>query len=286
MHAQPKKVLIAGATGYLGGYIALECKHRGYWVRALRRSTGKRNGLLAAVDEIATGEVTKPESLKNLCQGIDEVFSSIGITRQKDGLTFRDVDYRGNLNLLREAKRAGVKKFTYVSVFNGPNLLQLDIVRAHEDFVQQLKGSGLAYTIIRPTGYFSDMANFLKMARQGRVWLIGSGKNKMNPIHGEDLAKVCVDALESDETEVNVGGPEVMTYRQIAETAFAALDEPAKINSVPGWLMKSIVSLSKIFNRHQGELLAFFTTEMLSDVVAPRRGSHRLLDHYRHLVAE
>ena len=50
------------------------------------------------------------------------VFSSVGITRQKDGLTFKDVDYQGNRNLLEVAKHAGVKKFIYVSVFRGPEV--------------------------------------------------------------------------------------------------------------------------------------------------------------------
>jgi uncharacterized protein YbjT (DUF2867 family) len=75
-----------------------------------------------------------------------------------------------------------------VSVFNGPNLRHLDIVRAHEDFVDVLKASGLDYSVIRPTGFFSDMSEFYKMARRGRVYLLGRGNNRVNPIHGADLA--------------------------------------------------------------------------------------------------
>ena len=55
--------------------------------------------------------------------------------------------------------------------------------------------SGLDYAVIRPTGYFSDMSENLKMAKSGRVYLIGDGYHKINPIHGADLAKVCVDAV-------------------------------------------------------------------------------------------
>ena len=53
-----------------------------------------------SIDEIFEGEVTKPETLNKICDGIDVVISSIGITRQKDGLTYMDVDYQGNKNLL------------------------------------------------------------------------------------------------------------------------------------------------------------------------------------------
>jgi len=60
-----------------------------------------------------------------------------------------------------------------VSVFDGPNLPHLVIVKAHEDFVDELKASGMNYAVIRPTGYFSDMGQFFDMARKGRVYLFG-----------------------------------------------------------------------------------------------------------------
>ena len=286
MSEATKRILVAGSTGYLGAYVAEELKTRGHYVRALARSADKLATLKKQPDDIFLAQVTEPDSLRGACDGIDVVFSSVGITRQKDGLTFKDVDYQGNLNLLNEAKRAGVKKFIYVSVFDGPKLLHLDIVKAHENFVAELTKSGLDYCVIRPTGYFSDMGEFLEMAQKGRVWLVGSGVNKMNPIHGADLANVCADAVDREDTEINAGGPEVMTYRQMAETAFKALDRPPKISSVPGWLIKAVVAVTRLFNHHQGELLAFFTTVMLTDGVAPRYGDHNLLEHYRRLAAK
>lgn len=59
-------------------------------------------------------EVTNPASLTGIADGIDTVFSTIGITRQRDGVGYEEVDYGGNLALLREAERAGVKQFVYV----------------------------------------------------------------------------------------------------------------------------------------------------------------------------
>jgi uncharacterized protein YbjT (DUF2867 family) len=147
-----KRVLVAGATGYLGGFVVQEFKTRGYFVRAMARSPEKLDHLQRSVDEVAKAEITQADTLKDVCDGIDVVFSSIGITRQKDTLTFRDVDYQGNVNLLEAAQRAGVGKFIYVSVFNGPNLLHLAIVKAHEDFVEALRASGIDYTVLRPTG--------------------------------------------------------------------------------------------------------------------------------------
>ena len=275
-----KRVLVAGATGYLGGFVVQEFKARGYFVRAMARSPEKLDHLQSSVDEVVKAEITKADTLEDVCGGIDVVFSSIGITKQKDRLTFRDVDYLGNVNLLRAARRSGVKKFVYVSVFNGPNLLHLDIVKAHEDFVNELRASGIDYAVLRPTGYFSDMGEFLEMAKKGRVYLIGRGSNKMNPIHGADLAVTCVDAAEGEQKEVDVGGPEVLTYREIAELAFQSLAKPVRITSVPVWAMKLLITATRIFNKQQAGPLAFFTTAMTSDVVAPITGGRSLAAHF------
>lgn len=280
-----KRILVAGATGYLGGCVAAEFKSRGYFVRALARSPQKLGHLTPPPDQIVSAEVTDPRTLENICEGIDCVFSSIGITRQKDGLTFKDVDYQGNLNLLEVALQAGVKKFIYTSVFNGPSLTHLEIVKAHEDFVVELKKSGIDFSVLRPTGYFSDMGEFMSMARKGRIYLVGQGRNRVNPIHGADLAIACVDALESSETEIDVGGPEVYTCRRIAEMAFEALDTPPQITAVPCWLMKAAIPAVRIFSKHQAGLLAFFVTMMSSEVVAPRVGSRTLEAHFKRLAA-
>lgn len=276
-----KRVLVAGSTGYLGGFVCRALKARGHFVRALARSPEKLVPLRDSLDEIVEAEVTRPETLEHVCDGIDAVLSSVGITRQKDGLTFRDVDYQGNKNLLDAALRAGVRKFVYVSAVNGARLRHLDIVDAHEAFVDELEASGLAHTVVRPTGYFSDMSEVLDMARRGKVWLIGSGTNRVNPIHGADLAIVCADAIESRESEIAVGGPQTMTWREVAKLAFEVLGRPEKVTCIPAWLMWPVVRLARLFNRHQGELLAFFTTMGTTDVVAPETGTRTLEQHFK-----
>lgn len=278
-----KRVLVAGATGYLGGFVARELKARGHFVRALARSPGRLDPQ-GHVDEIAEAEVTRPETLEHVCDGMDAVFSSIGITRQKDGLSFRDVDYQGNLNLLEAALRAGVRKFVYVSALDGPRRRHLDIVDAHEAFVDALEASRIECAVVRPTGYFSDMGEVLDMARRGRVWLIGKGTNRINPIHGADLAGACADALEGDQREIDAGGPQTMTWNEVAALAFAVLGRPARVTHVPEGLMWLTVRLLRLFNRHQAELLAFFTTMATTDVVGPPTGTHTLEAHYRSLA--
>ena len=278
-----QRVLVAGATGYLGGFVVRELKERGFFVRALVRSSHRAEDLRDIADEVVEGQVTRPVTLEGVCAGMDVVFSSVGITRQKDRLTFRDVDYQGNTNLLNAAIRAGVKKFVYVSAFKGPSLRHLDIVAAHEDFVDELKASGIEYSVLRPTGYFSDMGEVFEMAKKGRVWLIGDGTNHLNPIHGADLAAACVGALEGNEAAIDVGGPEILAWNEVAALAFEVLDRPMKVVHVPPWVAWALVRLVRLFSRHQGELLAFFTTMSTSDVVAPATVTHTLAAHFREL---
>ena len=286
-----RKVLVAGATGYLGRFVVQEFKERGYWVRALARNPEKleQTGLflepavIDQIDEVFVGEVTKPETLHGLCENIDIVFSSIGITRQKDKLTYRDVDYQGNRNILDIAVGTSVKKFIYVSVFNAHLYEYLEIVKAHEDFVGDLRGSGLEYAVIRPTGYFSDMSEFFKMAKSGRIYLIGNGENKINPIHGADLAVVCVDAATGREREISAGGPVVYKLQEIAELAFSTLVKTPKITRIPRWLAQAAVKTIRPFNKQMSNLAGFFVAAAQGDGVAPAKGMHTLQRYYEEL---
>ena len=177
-----KKILVAGATGYLGRNVVKALKDRGYWVRALGRSEAKLDPIKEFADELFIGEVTDPGSLDGLCDGIDVVFSSVGITRQKDGLTYEDVDYQGNRNLLTIAEGSGVSKFVYVHVLNAEQLQHVAMIQAKQAFVDELKRSALDHTVICPTGFFSDMEEFLSMARSGAFTCFGDGSNRINPI--------------------------------------------------------------------------------------------------------
>ena len=126
-----KKILVAGATGYLGRFVVKALKERGYWVRALGRDAARLDSIKEYVDELFIGEVTNPSSLDGICDGIDVVFSSVGITRQKDGLTYTDVDYQGNRNLLSSAETSDVSKFVYVHVLNVEKLQHVAAVVVH-----------------------------------------------------------------------------------------------------------------------------------------------------------
>jgi uncharacterized protein YbjT (DUF2867 family) len=287
-----QKVLVAGATGYLGRFVTQEFKKRGYWVRALARNPKKLKeagpfmepAIKDQIDEIFVGEVTKPETLSGLCDGIDIAFSSIGITRQRDKVSFIEVDYHGNRNLLELAVKARVKKFIFVSVFKADVIEKLAVAR--EMFVKDLRESGLDYAVIRPTGYFSDMGEYLKMAKSGRVYLIGGGHHRINPIYGADLAEICADAVESRQREIPVGGPETYSHEEIAELAFSVLGKTQKIRRIPVWMVNLAVKMIRPFSEHYYTLASFFTAVMQNDFAAPKTGTHSLREYFEKLSSQ
>lgn len=280
------RVLVAGATGYLGRHMVAQLKLHGYWVRALSRQKNAFGDGRESPDEVFVGEATDPKTLTGLCDGIDYVFSSLGITRQKDKVGFWDVDYRANKSALELAAAAGVKKFVFVSVVRPELTRHLDIVAAREAFADELRKSGLDFTILRATGFFSDMLEFLHMARNGRVYVFGSGRNRINPIHGSDLADRCIEAIEQRETECQAGGPEILSYDQIAALACDALAKPRKVAHVPSWLISTGLGLLKPLNRKLYTSLAFLSTVMQNDIVAPATGTHHLEQEFCERAAE
>jgi uncharacterized protein YbjT (DUF2867 family) len=276
-----KKVALAGATGYLGRYILKELIARNIPTVVVVRNPEKLEHIKNADIELCKADLGNPKQLEGIFKEVDTLISTVGITRQKDGLTYMDVDYQINKNLLEEAKNSGVRKMIYVSAYKGDQMRQLKIAAAKEKFVDELKTSGMEYTIMRPTGFFSDMADFLQMAKKGKIYLFGDGQKKLNPIHGADLAKVCVDAIEINEQEINVGGPDVLTHQQIGELALKAYGKPPKTILIPDFIRRLTIFLVRTFtsSKTYGPI-EFFLTAMNLDMDAPPQGYRILEDFY------
>jgi uncharacterized protein YbjT (DUF2867 family) len=289
-----KKVLIAGATGYLGKFAVKAFKQRGYWVRVLTRD---KNRLFEAgpftapalnpedIDDIFVGEITQPETLVGMLDGIDAVYSCVGISRQRDGLTFEQVDYQCNRNLIDLCAGSSVKRFVYVSMQGAENIMQLAITKAHEKVVADLKASSMEYRIVRPCGYFSDMGVLYDMAKKGRSYLVGDGSNLMSPIHGMDLALACVDTMEGEELEAEIGGPDIMTQREAAELAFDVVGNPVKITVIPMWLARGLVKFIALLSTQFGDLADFIVTAGEIDGVGPPRGTTTLRSYFEEMLA-
>lgn len=283
-----KRAVICGATGYLGGHVVRAAAKAGYRVRALARDPGRLGeGVRPFCDEVFAGEATDAGTLGGLFDGADVAFSSIGVRHFRRRPTLWDVDCRANLNLVEEALKAGVPRFAFVSLLNAAaRRHELAIAEARERVVDRIEGSAMSAAIVRPSGFFNDLAEVFEMAARGRVWLIGDGAARFNPIHGEDLAeRIVAEFPGENDVEVDVGGPDVITLREAGEMAFAALGRTPRFGRVPVWLVDSIAAAARPFNANLAAFARMFAVTAAGDQIAPAFGRHHLADEMAALAA-
>ncbi|WP_104038134.1 SDR family oxidoreductase [Vibrio jasicida] len=280
------RILIAGSTGYLGSNIVelLLSEHIDFKAIARNKTTLLAMGVEES--QVIEAQVTHPDELKGVCEGVDVVISCLGITRQQDGLGYLDVDYQANLNLLEEAERAGVGKFIYISAFNAQKYPQVRLLEAKERFVSRLlQSTKLVPCVIRPNGFFSDITEVYNMAKSGRVFTFGDGENLLNPIHGKDLARFCLEAIEQNDTELDVGGPDVLSVNDIARLAFKSQNKVEKNTHLPGFLRAAGLLIVSHLPEKWGGPAEFFLTMLGGDNIAPTYGHHRLEDYFGELAS-
>lgn len=280
---EKQKVLIAGAGGILGRNLVDAFSDRGVDVIGMGYSESEFTGIRNKLVKVISCDVTKSEKLKGVCSGADIVVSVVGITRMKDNLTHMNVDYLGNLNLLKEAQRNGVKKFVFISpagIEKGYRYVPL--FEAKYLFEEELKKSKINWLIFRSGGFFSDLSEIGKMAQKGSMFIIGSGDNKFTPIDVKDLAEIMAeDTLKIDNAIVEVGGPEDMTWSEICSSCFAVFNKKPKVIHVPVWLCKFTSLLLKFFSKKHhamAKLLIFTSTH---DIVTEKRGKLCFIDYLK-----
>lgn len=280
-----ERVLVAGATGALGRQVVLAMKQQGHFVRALGRDPNRLDSACSSADERVVANALRPETLRGVSNGMTMVFSTIGASvipmPQYGYATFSKVDTPANINLIREAERSGVSRFGYVSTFATPNLQHLDFVKGHEQVVEALRTSSLDYRVIRPTGLFSAMEEILLVASRGLLPEFQGGLARTNPIHDADLAEFCINALLGDTRELDVGGPEPLTRRQIAEAAYSAIGKTLKTRRVPVSVLRGAGLLMRPLCPRVGHLFTFISEILVQDVVAPCYGTRTIGAFFR-----
>jgi len=275
------RLLLAGATGTLGRAIVRDLAERRRPARLVVRRPEALPADLPDSIEVVRAEVTQPATLAGVMDGVEAVLTTVGITRQRDGLSYMDVDYGANRALLDAALGAGVPRFGYVSVFGGRALRDVALCAAKERFVDELEAAPIESVVLRPTGFFTDLDAFLDMARRGRAWLFGDGQQRLNPIHPDDLAAVCLNALDAGTPEVPAGGPDVLTHEAIARLAFDALQRPARVSHLPDAVRRGALAATRWLPGQWTGPAEFFLAMMGLDLVAPALGQRTLAEHFR-----
>ncbi|MFB9861756.1 SDR family oxidoreductase [Rufibacter immobilis] len=281
-----RTVLVLGSTGSLGSCVLEVLRQHGYKIRATARTPLKAEQLKPWAHEVVVCDPTKAETLPPaLVQGVDYIISALGKSLRltdRSRTSFHEVDFKGNLNVLRLAQQHAphLQKFVYVGAFSGEECPHVAYFRAHEDFAQALRQSGFAFSIIKPPALFSAFLDLLPRARDGKLTSLGDGDTITNPIHEQEVAEVCVQALTQPGNDtLELGGPVAYTRLELIQLLGKAVGKKHVIPSMPYWLVQAFLPLLRLFNRSWYEKVAFFVEVTKTDCVAPVKGRLRLEDY-------
>ena len=260
------KVILAGAYGNLGADIFRALLKAGHEVIAA--DMAERDLGVAGNYTFKKIDVTDPESLKGLCDGADCVITTVGLTKTSATVTNYEIDYQGNRNLLNEAKAAGVKYFTYISVLKADKAPKVPMLHAKYLFEEELKKSGITYTIHRPTGYFYDIVKvFRPMIEKGEVTLLGNNPVHANVISTEDFADFIVAHMTDENQMYDVGGKETYSYEEIANMCFAAAGKEPVIKRAPAFLFDVLAFVNKLKKNGKEAILRFSKWTLTEEMV-------------------
>ncbi len=264
------KVVVAGAFGNLGAEILKKLCADGHEVVAADLKEGKVAGTEGKYTFVKI-DATKPETLKGLCDGAEVVITTMGLTGASTAVTSYDIDHKGNLNLYEECKKAGVKKFNYISVIScdEPGAEKVPMLHAKYLLEQDIKKGDMDYVIYRPTGYFYDIAKVFKpYVDKGEMQLLkGYGHVKANVVDCPDFAAFIVEHMNDKNAVYNVGGKETYTYEQMAAMCFEAANKPLKIKWAPIWLFGILANLPKIKKAGKHDIILFSKWTLSHDLV-------------------
>lgn len=279
------KVVLAGAFGNLGAEILKVLCASGHEVIAADLKARDVEGTEGKFSFVSI-DATNPETLKGLCDGADIVITTMGLTGASTRFTAYDIDYQGNMNLYEEAKRAGVRKFNYISVISCDEKGAEEVPMLHAKYMveQELKKGELDYVIFRPTGYFYDIAKVFKpYVEKGEMQLLkGYGEVKANVVDCPDFAQYIVEHMEDTNVTYNVGGKETYTYNEMAKMCFDAAGKPTKIKWAPIWLFGVLANLPKIKKAGKHDIILFSKWTLSHDLVGTDiTGEHSFAEYIK-----
>jgi len=212
------RLLVTG-PGRLGRPLLAELRRHDITGAVLHRSAGTIS--LPPGWRSIRADVTKPESLAGACTDCDEVLHLAAVTHSNRITRYTEVNASGTLNLVAEARRAGIQRFTLVSTRAiSPTGGAYSRSKIHAEEI--VRDSGLAWNILRPAEVYGaggeGISALIERCRQGRwVPVAGDGSSRLAPVYLDDVVDgICRAVTAPGDGGVHtLAGPEEMTYLQL-----------------------------------------------------------------------
>ena len=276
-----QKILVIGASGFVGGHLARALLADGYEVRCLARNLAKVEDLAALGCEVVQGDISDLASLQLALDSVEAVYISIHTLSPQHANTkgqgFMDVELNGLRNIVAACQTHGVRRLIYLtSLGTGPKT-RSEWTRERWKAEQFLLQSGLDVTVIQPgqivgvggTGF--DM--MVSGAKKSVTLMLANGKQKWRNIAVDDLVYYLVGVLNDSRSFgqcYEVGCDNILSNDQMVDVAAEVLGRPhpRKIH-VPRRLLRSLAPLierlSKLPKGSIKGLMDSMTTDAVGD---------------------
>lgn len=268
------KVLVTGASGFLGGHVAEALRARGHAVRALVRATSAQDHLDAGVER-ALGSVEDEVSLANALSGVEAVVHAAGLTKARTEDDFRRVNVEGTRHVVDAARRAGVRRLVHVSSVaaggptptpepRDPALPDAPVTRygrsklAGERVALEAAGD-LSVAVLRPPSLYGprdrETLPLYRTARFGLRVSISGGVTHASLLHARDCSAAIVTLVEADVRSGRVYPVDDGVAHEVAavtRTIAAAVRPRTLALRVPFGLLSPVAGLGEVVSRMTG----------------------------------
>jgi uncharacterized protein YbjT (DUF2867 family) len=240
--ADPPIDLVTGAFSYSGSAIAERLLAAGRRVRTFTFHPQREHPLRTRV-EILRYRFDDPAALTRGLDGVTTLYNTYWVRFDHGQASFADAIENSRI-LFSAAERARVERIVHVSIANPSLDSALPYFRGKALVESAVAQSGLPYSIVRPTWIFGGERDVLTnniawILRRAPVFALpGSGSYLVQPVHVDDLARICIEADASDRDLVlDAAGPETMPFRELVALIRSAVNARSPVIRIPPLLM-------------------------------------------------
>ena len=240
-------ILVVGGTGTLGSRLTARLLERGLAVRVLARHAGTAPAPDSERFDVWRGDVTRREDVAAAMKGVSTVVSAAHGFLSSPAAVDRD----GNVNIIGAAAAAGAD-VVLMSIVGVAADSPVDLFRMKHAAEERLRGSGVGWTVIRPTAYLETWIDVLEQTatRSGRPLIFGRGRNPINFVSADDVAdlvaRVACDPATRGDT-LSIGGPQNLTMLAFAAAIQRAAGRVTSARHVPRAGLRTMATVMRPF---------------------------------------